>query len=80
MLATTVADAADVLDVVAGPDPRDRFSLPDTGADYAAALAAPLGELRVAWSPDLGYAAVEPGVRALDRRGRGRLRIPRLRG
>lgn len=63
VLATTVADAADVLDVVAGPDPRDRFSLPDTGADYAAALAGPLGELRVAWSPDLGYAAVEPEVR-----------------
>ena len=65
VLATTVADAADVLDVVAGPDPRDRFSLPDTGADYAAALAGPLGELRVAWSPDLGYAAVEPEVREL---------------
>ncbi|MDE0193956.1 MAG: amidase family protein, partial [bacterium] len=55
VLATTVADAADVLDVVAGPDPRDRFSLPGTGADYADALAGPLGELRVAWSPDLGY-------------------------
>ena len=65
VLATTVADAADVLDVVAGPDPRDRFSLPGTGADYADALAGPLGELRVAWSPDLGYAAVEPGVREL---------------
>lgn len=63
VLATTVADAADVLDVVAGPDPRDRFSLPDTGASYAASLAEPIGELRVAWSPDLGYAAVEPGVR-----------------
>ena len=63
VLATTVADAADVLDVVAGPDPRDRFSLPDTGADYAAALTGPLGELRIAWSPDLGYAAVEPEVR-----------------
>ena len=50
---------------MAGPDPRDRFSLPDTGADYAAALAGPLGELRVAWSPDLGYAPVEPGVREL---------------
>ena len=65
VLSTTVADAADVLNVVAGPDPRDRFSLPDTGADYAAALAGPLGELRVAWSPDLGYAPVEPGVREL---------------
>ena len=65
VLATTVADAADGLDVVAGPDPRDRFSLPDTGADYAAAVTGPLGELRVAWSPDLGYAPVEPGVAEL---------------
>lgn len=65
VLATTVADAADVLDVVAGPDPRDRFSLPDTGADYAAAVTGPLGELHIAWSPDLGYAPVEPGVREL---------------
>ena len=65
VLATTVADAADMLDVVAGPDPRDRFSLPDTGADYASAVTGPIGELRVAWSPDLGYAAVEPGVREL---------------
>lgn len=65
VLATTVADAADMLDVVAGPDPRDRFSLPDTGADYAAASTGPIGELRVAWSPDLGYAAVEPEVREL---------------
>jgi aspartyl-tRNA(Asn)/glutamyl-tRNA(Gln) amidotransferase subunit A len=63
VLATTVADAADVLDVVAGPDPRDRFSLPDTGADYASSIAEPIGELRIAWSPDLGYAAVESEVR-----------------
>ena len=65
VLATTVADAADMLDVVAGPDPRDRFSLPDTGADFASAITGPIGELRVAWSPDLGYAAVEPEVREL---------------
>ena len=65
VLATTVADAADVLDVVAGPDSRDRFSLPDTGADYASAVTGPLGELHVAWSPNLGYAAVEPEVREL---------------
>lgn len=65
VLATTVADAADVLDVVAGPDPRDRFSLPAIGDGYAASLSEPLGELRVAWSSDLGYAAVEPEVREL---------------
>ena len=62
VLATTVADAALVLDVLAGPDARDRFSLPDTGADYASSITGPLGDLRVAWSPDLGYAAVEPEV------------------
>ena len=65
VLATTVADAALVLDVLAGPDARDRFSLPDTGVDYASSITGPLGDLRVAWSPDLGYAAVEPEVREL---------------
>ena len=65
VLSTTVADAALVLDVVAGPDPRDRFSLPDSGVSYASAIAGPLGALRVAWSPDLGYASVEPEVAEL---------------
>lgn len=55
----TVKDAALTLDVTAGHDPRDRYSWnPET--DYVAALEdLDLRGLRIAWSKDLGYAAVE---------------------
>jgi aspartyl-tRNA(Asn)/glutamyl-tRNA(Gln) amidotransferase subunit A len=58
----TVADAALMLTVIAGGDPRDRFSW-SSGVDYLAALDQDVRGLRVAWSPDLGYAKVEPDVR-----------------
>jgi aspartyl-tRNA(Asn)/glutamyl-tRNA(Gln) amidotransferase subunit A len=58
----TVRDAALLLDVVAGADPRDRLSH-STGVDHLAACEGGIAGLRVAWSPDLGYAAVEPAVR-----------------
>jgi len=61
----TVRDAALFLNVLAGPDPRDPHSLNATGVDYLRALEGGLDGLRVAWSPDLGYAAVDPEVRAL---------------
>lgn len=68
-MARTVADAALLLSVVAGPDERDRFSLPADQTDYPAIceLGAREGlkDLRIAWSPDLGYAPVEPEVRAI---------------
>ena len=58
----TVRDAALALNVVAGHDPRDRFSW-DSGVDYLDGLKNfDLRGLRVAWSRDLGYAAVEPEV------------------
>ena len=65
VLATTVADAALVLQALAGPDPRDRFSLSDPGIDYGRALGGAVEGLRIAWSPDLGYAPVEPEVAEL---------------
>ena len=60
----TVADAALMLNVMAGADPRDRLSLP-TETDYFAALEGNIAGLRVAWSPDLGYALVDPEVREI---------------
>ena len=58
----TVRDAALMLDVIAGPDDRDRHSLPaEPGSDLAACDASVKG-FSVAWSPDLGYAAVDPEV------------------
>jgi aspartyl-tRNA(Asn)/glutamyl-tRNA(Gln) amidotransferase subunit A len=64
-LARSVADAALMLSVMAGPDERDRWSLPDDGTDWRGACAGGVAGLRVAYSPDLGFAAVEPGVRHL---------------
>jgi len=59
----TVRDAALLLNVTAGADSRDRLSW-SSGIDYLTALeGVDLRGLRVAWSPDLGYAAVEPDVR-----------------
>ena len=64
----TVRDAALMLDVMAGPDDRDRHSLPaDAGGSYLAACDAGIAGLSVAWSPDLGYARVDPQVEDLCR-------------
>lgn len=61
----TVRDAALVLDVIAGGDDRDRDSLPAEPDSYLAACDRSVKGLHVAWTPDLGYAAVEPAVQAL---------------
>jgi aspartyl-tRNA(Asn)/glutamyl-tRNA(Gln) amidotransferase subunit A len=58
----TVADAALLLNVVAGEDARDRFSW-SSNIDYLPFCETrDLKGWRVAWSPDLGYAAVEPEI------------------
>jgi len=63
---TTVADTALLLDVMAGPDARDRTCLPSPSVRYAGALGrVDVGALRVAWSSDLGFAVVEPEVAAI---------------
>jgi amidase len=68
-MARTVADAALLLAVQSGPDPRATLALdapppPLAGpADVARLLECDLRGLRVAWSPDLGL-PVEPAVRA----------------
>ena len=65
-LARTVRDAALMLGVMAGPDPRDPLSIDSPPEDYLAACdGRGLGGLRVAWSADLGYAPVAPEVRRL---------------
>jgi Asp-tRNA(Asn)/Glu-tRNA(Gln) amidotransferase A subunit family amidase len=64
----TVADAALMLRAIAGPDPRDPTSIDNTPDDYVTAVTRPfeaLRGLRVAWSVDFGYAAVDPEVRRL---------------
>lgn len=60
----TVLDAALMMNVCAGPDERDQFSLPAAGVDYVRALKGGLKGLRVAYSDTLGFApAVDPEVR-----------------
>jgi aspartyl-tRNA(Asn)/glutamyl-tRNA(Gln) amidotransferase subunit A len=56
-----------MLNVISGPDARDPLSLDETGEDYLAACDGDLKGLRVAWSEDLGYAAVDPEVRQITR-------------
>src|SRR5256712_4335890 len=63
----TVADAALMMNVCAGPDERDQYSLPAPRVDYVKALRGSVKGLRVAYSDDLGGAdAVDPEVRAVS--------------
>ena len=67
-LTTTVADAARHLDVAAGPDDLDRVSLPPPAVSYEQAVEdLAVRGLRAAWSPDMGYAVVDPEVADLSR-------------
>ncbi len=58
----TVSDAALMLTVLAQPDDRDWHALPYDGRDYRIGLEAGVRGLRIAFSPDLGYARVDPEV------------------
>jgi len=61
-LARTVRDAALLLQVMAGHDPRDPISLRTTPPDFIAAIDKDIQGLRIAWSPDFGFADVHPEV------------------
>ena len=62
-MTSTIEDAALMLDVISAPDHRDPLTLPPTGYDYAEHIEGGVEGLRVAFSPDLGYAEVHPEVR-----------------
>jgi aspartyl-tRNA(Asn)/glutamyl-tRNA(Gln) amidotransferase subunit A len=65
-LTTSVRDTALLLDVMAGPDNRDRTSLPTPPLSYVEAVdTADLNGCRVTWSRDLGFAVVDDRVAAL---------------
>jgi len=65
-LTTNVLDCALLLDVMAGPDDRDRTSLPSPTSSYVEAIdTIDLSGCRVAWSNDLGFAVVDSRVGAL---------------
>jgi Asp-tRNA(Asn)/Glu-tRNA(Gln) amidotransferase A subunit family amidase len=65
-LTTSVRDTALLLDVMAGPDNRDRTSLPAPPHSYLEAVdTTDLAGCRVTWSRDFGFAVVDDRVAAL---------------
>lgn len=58
----TVRDAAIYIDAVTGTHEADPTSLPHPGYKYEDVLEKLPKKLRIAWSPTLGYANVEPDV------------------
>jgi Asp-tRNA(Asn)/Glu-tRNA(Gln) amidotransferase A subunit family amidase len=68
VVTTSVGDAARCLDVQAGPDDRDRTSLPLPDVRYEEAIGSlPVSGLRARWSPDLGFVEhVDPAGLELD--------------
>lgn len=61
-MARTVEDAALMLEVMAGPHPRDPFSVPAQDA-YLPATDRSIADLSIAYSPDMGIYPVDPAVR-----------------
>jgi aspartyl-tRNA(Asn)/glutamyl-tRNA(Gln) amidotransferase subunit A len=61
----TVRDTAALLQAIAGPDPRDPHCLPASDEDYVASCDGGVKGLKIAFSPDLGYARVNPEVASL---------------
>jgi len=71
----TVTDAALMLNVCAGPDDRDQYSLPAEKVDYVKALKGSLQGQRVAWAADLGFSkAIDPEVKAVCEKAAKRFR------
>ena len=64
-LTRTVADSALALSVLAGPSPRDRYSLPHDATDWSDLDWQPLRAVRIAFSVDLGFARIDPEVAAI---------------
>ncbi len=64
-MARNVRDAAILLEVLAGHDPRDPGSLRDSVPDYLSALDGGVRGLRMAWSTGMGYAAIDPEVASI---------------
>ena len=60
----TVADAALMLNVISEPDARDWHALPYDAADYREGLQAGVKDLRIAYSPDLGFVDVDAEIAA----------------
>ena len=60
----SVADAAAMLDAIGRPDPRDPFWLPAPDGSFLDGIGAGVKGWKIAYSPDLGYARVDPEIAA----------------
>jgi amidase len=64
-VARTVEDAAMVLSVMAGADPRDPAIYPSNPAEFTELVERDFTGVRVAWCPDLGGLPLDPRTRAV---------------
>jgi aspartyl-tRNA(Asn)/glutamyl-tRNA(Gln) amidotransferase subunit A len=64
-MARSVGDAALMLNVLAQPDARDWHALPYEPQDWRTGLEQGVAGLRIAYSPDLGYAKVDAEVASI---------------
>ena len=67
-MARSVGDAAAMLTILAGPDPRDWYALPAEEVDYRDGLDEGVAGLRIAYSETLGFLDVDSEVAACVRR------------
>ncbi len=71
-LATSVRDAALLLNALSGPDGRDARAIREFPPDFTAAVENPsVAGLRIAWSPAMDDQPVDPEVRAAAQAGVG---------
>lgn len=61
-LARNVEDAALMLEIMAGPHPRDPFALPDDGTDYRAACQRSIDGYKIGYSPNLDVFPIDEQV------------------
>ncbi|HZT98358.1 MAG TPA: amidase [Ktedonobacteraceae bacterium] len=61
-MARTVEDIALMMDVIARPDARDWYALPDDSMNYSQALTGGVKGLRIAYIPQFGSVQVDPEV------------------
>lgn len=64
-IARNVQDVALLMRVIAGPDPRDRHSVPSNESDWATVFERPPGRIRIAYCPAFSYVTVDDEVRRI---------------
>jgi len=67
VLTRYVEDTALFMDIIAGRDDKDKYSLPDEKISYSKIIDEGIEGVRIAFSPNLGYATVDPEVEEIVR-------------